>query len=261
MSKLKTDMKKILMAHLYYGDPNEEFSAKLAETLLASEADILEVGIAYTDPVCDGEIFQRACRRAIYGGITPIKVFDGIKSLREKNFKQPIYLTSYYGPIYKIGIKKFVKLAKEAQVSGLIVPDILLEEQSELRERCDLLGLSLIQFVTPYSSIERVKEIVKVAGDFIYCISLPGVTGDRVEFIKLRKIIKFTKSLTDKKVFVGFGIKNSDDAIKILEMGADGVIVGSAIANIYEQNIANPLASLEKISAFIKDLKKDTIKI
>ncbi len=253
-------MNKILMTHLYYGDPNEEFSGKLAETLLSRGADILEVGIPYTDPVCDGEVFQRACKRALENDITPIKVMDGIRRIRAKGFNQKIYLTSYYGPIFKIGIEKFVQDAKNAGVDGLIVPDILYEEQDELRRVCDKFGLSFIQFATVYSDIKRLKQIVDASTDFIYCVSLPGVTGEVVGAKnKLVKLFKLLKSLTNKKIFVGFGIKSPKEVKNILQMGADGVIVGSAIAKIYEENLDHPEISLTKISSFIKSLKEGTI--
>lgn len=259
-------MRRILATHLYYGDPNEEFSQKLAMTLLESGADILEIGIPYTDPVCDGEVFQRACKRAILNGLTPLKVLNGIRKIREKGYKNPIYLTSYYAPIFKIGLEKFVSGAKSAGVAGLIIPDILLEEQQGLRRLTAKYGLSLIQFATVYSTKERLKEIIQTItglpaqAGFIYCVSLPGVTGDETgEGKKLLKLLKSLKSLTNNKIYVGFGIQNRDEAQKILEMGADGVIVGSAIARIYEKYITNPAKSLPKISAFIKSLKEGTI--
>lgn len=246
----------MLVTHLYYGDPNKEFSDKLAQTLIESGADILEIGIPYTDPVCDGEVFQRACQRALIRGTTPKDVFDGIKRLHSKT---PIYLTSYYAPIYKIGIEKFVAQAKIAGVTGLIIPDILLEEQGELRKACNKHGLSLIQFATVYSSKERLKHIIEVSTDFIYCVSLPGVTGEGSDYSKLLKLLKLLKSLTDKKIYVGFGIKSEEDVKNILGMGADGVIVGSAIARIYEKYLQQPEKSLPEIATFIKKMKACTI--
>lgn len=247
------------MTHFYYGDPNEEFSLKLAETLVTGGADILEIGIPYTDPVCDGEIFQRACARALNNGINPYGVLEGIRRIRNKGIKNPIYLTGYYGPIFKIGEEKFVKLAKEAGVNGLIVPDILLEEQESLRKSCDKNGLSLIQFATVYSTVRRLEQIVKASTDFIYCIALPGVTGETQMSGKLPKLLKLLKSLTDKKIMVGFGIGLKKKACDILRMGADGIIVGSAVAKIYEKNINCPDKSLPEIKKFIKGLKESTI--
>ncbi|OGG19848.1 tryptophan synthase subunit alpha, partial [Candidatus Gottesmanbacteria bacterium RIFCSPHIGHO2_02_FULL_40_13] len=178
-------MRKILMTHLYFGDPSEEFSLKLAETLLIGGVDILEVGIPYTDPVCDGEVFQRACKRALSNGMTPLQVLKGINRIREKGCKNPIYLTSYFAPIYKIGLKKFVTAAKSTGVTGLIIPDLLLEEQQNLRRLTDKYSLSLIQFATVYSTKKRLKEIIQASTNFIYCVSLPGVTGDRTSYSKL----------------------------------------------------------------------------
>jgi len=258
-----------LMAHFYYGDPSEEFSLKLAKTLLEAGTDILEVGIPYTDPVCDGEVFQRACQRALASGITPFKVLEGIGKIRGEKPRRPIYLTSYYAPIFKIGIEKFIGLAKEGGVWGLIVPDILLEEQTKLRDTCQKYGLSLIQFATVYSTKKRLEEIGKASADFIYCISLPGVTGesflpfhsgDRHTNVELERLIGDLKKITDKKIMVGFGIKTKEEAKKILRLGADGVIVGSAIARIYEENIKRPFETLPQISAFIKSLKESKIK-
>lgn len=254
-------MKKLLMTHFYYGDPNQEFSLQLAKTLVDAGADILEIGIPYTDPVCDGAVFQRACKRALERGINPFDVLEGIRKMRKQGIHNPIYLTSYYGPIFKIGVEKIIKLAADAKVTGLIVPDILLEEQAELRNACDKYNLSLIQFATVYSSKERLEQIISASTDFIYCVSLPGVTGDKPEKSKLLKLFRLIKKMTDKKILVGFGIRSKDDVQEIISYGADGVIVGSAITQIYEKYINEPEKSLNQISSFVKDLKESTIEI
>lgn len=248
----------MLMTHLYYGDPNPDFSHKLAKTLVENGTDALEIGIPYTDPVCDGEVFQRSCARAIQNGTTPYRVLEGVGKL-SKILKAPIYLTSYYGPIFKIGVQKFVKLAKLAGIKGFIVPDLLLEEQNELSAACHQEGLSLIQFATVYSTKDRLEKIIEASTDFIYVISLPGVTGDHHENNKLSKLLKSLKSMTNKKILVGFGISSGKDANEIIKMGADGVIVGSAIARIYESNMLNPTKSLVEIARFVKLLKEGTI--
>lgn len=255
---------KTLMTHLYYGDPHEGFSFKLAQTLTSSGADILEIGIPYTDPVCDGEIFQRASRRSLEHSTTPVEVLKGIRKIKDKRYGDsenniPIYLTSYYGPIFKMGEGKFVEKAKDAGVKGLIVPDLLLEEQTELRKACDLYGLSLIQFATVYSSGARLREICEASTDFIYCIALPGVTGENQTSSRLPRLLKSLKSYTNLKIMVGFGLKTPADASDILRMGADGIIVGSAIARIYEKCIDLPEKSLSEISKFIKGIKESMI--
>src|SRR3989338_4146246 len=249
-----------LMTHLYFGDPSTEFSLTLAKTLVENGADALEIGIPYTDPVCDGEVFQRSCARALCSVTSPYDVLEGAKKL-SKTLKVPIYLTSYYGPIFKIGVTKFVKMAKQAGVTGLIVPDLLLEEQSELSAACKEYGLSIIQFVTMYSTKERLEKIIAESSDFIYCTALPGVTGDKIQKDKLYKLLKLIKSNTNKKILVGFGISSGKDVKEIIKMGADGIIVGSAFAKIYGKNIKNPDCTLSQVGAFIKSLKEGTIRI
>ena len=235
------------MTHLYYGDVNPTFSQKLATTLAEAGADILEMGIAYSDPVCDGPVFQAACRRALQQGVTPFEVLAGIKKIREKT-EVPIYLTSYFGPIFKIGIEKFSRKAKECGVNGLIIPDLPLEEQK--------FKLPLIQFATVYTTEERLNRIIEESQDFIYVMSLPGITGDRYQGQEnLRKLLKMIKNRTSKKVYAGFGIRTAQEAVEITSMGADGVIIGSRIAEIYNQ-AANPEAGFNKIRKLVINIKK-----
>lgn len=256
-------MKK-LMTHLYWGDPNKQFSSQLARTLVDSGADILEIGVPYTDPMCDGPVFQRACHRAIAAGTTPQDVFEGIEQLRNDGVAHPIYLTGYFGPIFKMGLATWMKKAQAVGVQGLIIPDILLEEQYELRREARKHNLSVIQFATVYSSAERLKQIVAASTDlpaqagFIYCIALPGVTGDVAgEREKLKKLIQSIKRLTALPIYVGFGIRNADDAKEILSFGADGIIVGSAIASLYEKCIGAKdveKQSLRQVSVLVRSL-------
>lgn len=252
-------MKK-LMTHLYWGDPTAGFSFQLAKTLLDSGADMLEVGIPYTDPVCDGEVFQRACTRAITGGMTPLKVFDGIERLRDAGYAQPIYLTSYYGPICAMGAETVARKAKAVGVTGCIVPDLLLEEQGEFRKVCGKYGLSVIQFATVYSSKERLHDMCEASTDFIYCIALPGITGDkRRNKDDVKQIVRSLKQLSEKEIFVGFGISSPLEAKEILSFDADGIIVGSAITKLYETKTVQPNKKLPEIASFVKHLKAVTI--
>lgn len=238
---------KTLMTHLYYGDVSPEFSQKIALVLVSAGADMLEIGIPYSDPVCDGTIFQTACRQALQKGITPDDVFAGIKKIREKT-AIPIYLTSYFGPIFKIGVEKFLGKAKSSGVNGLIIPDLPLEEQQY--------KLPIVQFATVYSDEERLRQIVQASRDFIYVMSLPGITGDKYSGREnLKKIIKLVKNITNKKTLVGFGIRTAEEAAEITDLGADGIIIGSHIAEIYNQQ-ANKDDSLEKIRKLVINIKK-----
>lgn len=238
---------KTLMTHLYYGDVSPEFSQKIALVLVSAGADMLEIGIPYSDPVCDGTIFQTACRQALQKGITPDDVFAGIGKIRQKTAK-PIYLTSYFGPIFKIGVEKFLGKAKSSGVNGLIIPDLPLEEQQY--------KLPLVQFATVYSDEERLRQIVQASRDFIYVMSMSGITGDKYSGREnLKKIIKLVKNITNKKTLVGFGIRTAEEAAEITDLGADGVIIGSRIAEIYNQ-VSNENDSLEKIRKLVINIKK-----
>ena len=252
------------MTHLYYGDPTNDFSLQLAKTLVNSGADILEIGIPYSDPVSDGEVFQKASNRALTNGTTPFDVFDGIKKLRKLGIKVPIYITSYFGPVYKMGIEKFIQKVVKVNAQGVIIPDILLEEQNELLFLSKKYNISIIQFATSYSSDERLKQIISVSSGFIYCISGPNVTGSKNTLNKdtillIKRINKLEKEMDRNiPIFVGFGISTPEQVKLILNSGGDGVIVGSAIAKIYQDYLDVSLKSLSKVVGFIKILKKAT---
>lgn len=281
---------KKLMIHMYYGDPDVRFSQKLAQTILDSGADILEVGVPYTDPVCDGIVFQQACKRALAAGITPLQVFEGIKNLRSKGYTQPIYVTSYYGVIFAMGVDRFMAMVKDAGAQGVIVPDILLEEQNELLQAGEKYNVSVIQFATPYSTNERLKKILSVVlrhsenlngilrratpssfafraskdkqdddNSFLYCISLPSVTGAEKKQRNLTVLRRINKLNMEIPIFMGFGINTPSDAKEMIANGADGIIVGSAVARIYEKDLSVPEKSLVKIKKFIKSLKHSII--
>lgn len=247
-----------LLTHLYFGDPSKEFSLHLAKTLLDSGADGLEIGIPYSDPVCDGPVFQAACKRALQNNIAPQDVFDGIKQLRRDGYTQPIYITTYYAPIFAMGEDKFIAKAKECDAQGLIIPDLLLEEQVSLQNLCTKNKLSLIQFATPYTTANRLQKVLEHAQDFLYCIGAPSVTGKTV-YSTEQKVALIKKTTTSLPLMIGFGISQPSEVKQLIKAGASGVIVGSSIARMYEKNLNNPEQALSKISSFIKELKKATM--
>lgn len=255
--------KKILMTHLYYGDPSEEFSLKLANTLLQNGADYLEIGIPYTDPVCDGEIFQSACKRAIEAGMTPPKVLEGVQKIKKHSPLSTIFVTSYYAPIVAFGVEKFILRLKKIGVKGIIIPDLLLEEQNVLQKICKKNDISLIEFATIYSNKKRIQSIIEASTDppageagFIYCIALPGVTGDgEMNSRQLIRVITDIKRISDKKILVGFGIHSPDGAKEIIRAGADGLIIGSAIARLYREDLKLPENTLASIGRFIQSMR------
>lgn len=245
------------MPHVYYGDPNEEFSLELINTLVESGADMLEFGIPFSDPIADGPTFIAACGRALKGGVTPTKCIEGVKKLRGAGIEVPIILTTYFNIPYVMGIGVFMKKVKEAGVQGLIIPDLPIEESGEFLELAKSSGLSVIFQVAPTTSDERSKKIIGAASGFLYVINVEGVTGTRESFLQSTlKLIEKVRKQTDVPLMAGFGISKKEHALRMVSKGADGVITGSAIAKIYAKNLESPESSLPKIAEFVKEMKE-----
>jgi len=244
------------MTHVYYGDPSEEFSLKLIETLAQNGADIIELGIPFSDPIADGPIFQAACERALNAGVTPIKCIEAIKRLRTTGLKTPMIVTTYFNIPYVMGFEKFLSLIKEAGAQGLLIPDLPIEEAKPYLEQTTKMGLHLILQATPTTSKDRLKKIVETATGFIYLVSLEGVTGSKLTNPNTTfKLIKEVKAKTHLPVMVGFGISKREQAKAIIYIGADGVVVGSAYTKIYAKNLQNPFATLHKIAQLSREIK------
>lgn len=253
---LKAKGKKALMAHFYFGDPTEDFSIALAKALEDTEADLLEIGIPFSDPIADGPTFISACERALRAWTTPRSCLNGIKKLRSIGIASPIVLTTYYNIPFIYGIEKFLRDAKEAGASGLIIPDLPVEEATELRAAAEEVGIDLILLIAPTTSDERMKKILKASTGFVYVVNVEGVTGKReVLPPSTLQLIQRVKEISDKPIMAGFGISSPEQVRALISAGADGVIVGSAIAEIYSKNINAPESTLPEIASFMKRMK------
>jgi len=249
------------MTHIYYGDPSEEFSLKLIETLAQNGADILELGIPFSDPTADGPVFQAACERALNAGVTPVKCIEAVKRLRKAGLKTPIIITTYFNIPYVIGFEKFLSMIEKAGAQGLLIPDLPIEEAKPYLELTAKMGLHLILQVAPTTSEERLKKILGAATGFIYLVSLEGVTGSKLTNPNTTfKLIKKVKAQTQTPVMVGFGISKHEHAKAIVDAGADGVVVGSAYTKIYAENLQNPFATLHKIAQLSREIKAGCVK-
>jgi tryptophan synthase alpha chain len=244
------------MAHVYYGDPNEDFSIKLIETLFENGADIIEFGIPFSDPIADGEVFRAACERALNRGITPAKCINGIKMLRANGIKAPMVVTTYFNIPYTMGIERFLDEIRIAGAQAILIPDLPMEEAKPLMGIARKKGLDVILQVSPTTSEARLEEILARASGFIYLIGLEGVTGSKPKDRKatLRLIIK-AREKTNKPILVGFGISKGKDAEEMVSAGADGVVVGSAYARIYSENLMEPFQKLSEIAKLAKEIK------
>ncbi|MBS7647730.1 tryptophan synthase subunit alpha [Candidatus Bathyarchaeota archaeon] len=255
--ELKKHGEGVHMAHVYYGDPCEEFSIRLVETLVENGSDIIEFGIPFSDPIADGPIFQAACERALNTGVTPLKCIKAIKRLRKSGIDTPIIVTTYFNIPYVMGFNKFLDKIKNAGAQGLLIPDLPIEEANPYLELAAKQDLPLILQVAPTTSKERLKKITEAARGFIYLISLEGVTGSRLKDTAItRKLIRNVKTHAYVPVMVGFGISKREHVETMITMGADGVVVGSAYAKLYAERLQNPFEALPKIAELAREIKQ-----
>ncbi len=247
--ELKKEGKTAFIGYVTAGDPSIEKTVGLVHALEDGGADIVEIGIPYSDPLADGAVIQAAGLRAFQNDIKVSEVFDAVVKIR-KTTSIPLLFLVYFNTIYSMGKEAFVKRCEEVGIDGLIVPDLPLEEREELKIFTDQEDICLIPLVAPTSK-DRVKAISEGSSGFIYCVSTMGITGMRNEFRDdIIEYINDVKSQTNLPVAVGFGIGNKE-AVEFFSKYADGVIVGSAIVNkIYESN-----ADAEELKKFVAGLK------
>lgn len=248
------------MSHVYYGDPTEQFSVRMIECMIENGADLIEFGIPFSDPTADGPTFQEVCERALKKQMTPPKCIQGIKKLRRSGIKVPIVVTTYYNIPYVVGIKNFVGEIKKAGVQALIVPNLPFEEAGELLEEGKKGGIHIIFQIAPTTTENRLKIISDVASGFLYVINIEGVTGVRESLTNSTlKLVNRVKKYTDVPLFAGFGISKREHAEAVVSAGADGAIVGSAYAKIYEKNLITPEETLLNIAQLVKKIKRGCI--
>lgn len=259
-SELKGKKEGAYMPHLYYGDPSEKFSFKLIDTLVENGADLLELGIPFSDPTADGPTFQSACERALKNDVTPVKCIRVIKKLRDGGLKIPIIVTTYYNIPYVWGVKSFLIEVKNAGAQGLIIPNLPIDEASEILKIGRSIGLSIIFLVTPTTTEERLKKIIRAASGFIYIVNIEGVTGARKNLTNSTlKLIRKIREYTKIPLMAGFGISKREHARDVVSMGADGAITGSSIGEIYEKNLLNPEETLLELADFAREMKQGCI--
>ncbi len=241
------------MPYLCAGDPTPELTAKLLLTLEEAGADLIELGVPFSDPIADGPTIQRASERALTHGISLQQILEMVKSLRKKT-EIPIALMSYYNPIFRMGEEAFCKAAQEAGVDGVIVPDLPPEEAQQLLEVAPRYNLATVFLVAPTSPPERMQLIASVSTGFVYCVSLTGVTGARAILSdEVAPMIAELRKHTDKPISVGFGVSTPEQATQVAQI-ADGVIVGSAIVNVIEENMEDEGKMLAAVKQFTSNL-------
>ena len=253
-SDLKKKGGKALIVYLTAGDPSLNVTAELIPALAAAGADILEIGVPFSDPTADGPVIQAAARRSLENGVTLDKVL-GMMERTRKMSDIPLVLFGYYNPIYSYGIRNFACRAKDAGVDGILVVDLPPEESLELRQYTDPAGIDFISLIAPTTDDERIKTITARAHGFIYYISVTGVTGtQKPEIADIKRDMARIRRVSGLPVAVGFGISTPQQAGEIAPL-ADGVVVGSAFVHlIYKSRERDDLVS--KVSAYAGEIKK-----
>lgn len=236
------------------GDPSLDVTEKIVNAMVEAGADLIELGIPFSDPTAEGPVIQRANLRALSGGVTTDKVFDMVEKIR-KNTDVPMVFMTYANVVFSYGTERFCKRAQEVGMDGLILPDVPYEEKEEFAEVADKYGLDLISLIAP-TSHERIATIAKDAEGFVYCVSSLGVTGMRSQITTdIGAMVKLVKAQKDIPCAVGFGISTPEQAKK-MAVQADGVIVGSAIVKLCESYGAD---CVPYIKEYVKSMK-DAIK-
>ena len=252
-SRLRDHGECALIPFITAGDPDLETTAKALQVLDQSGADIIEIGVPYSDPLADGPTIQAAATRALQRGVNLSAVLAVVKEV-SPTLSAPIVLFTYYNPILNRGIETFLKDIYAAGVRGLLVPDLPLEEMDSLLKPAAEIGIDVILLVAPTSPEERIRAIATRSQGFVYLVSVTGVTGVRQEVAsRVEGLLTELHSLTDKPIGVGFGVSDPEQAKQLKQWGADGVIVGSAIVKRLAEG--RPEAGLAAVGDFCAQLK------
>ncbi len=251
---LQSKNEKALVGFITAGDPDLESTRELFSVIEEGGADIIELGVPFSDPLADGPVIQAASQRSLKSGTTLKKIIQLVREIRQAS-QLPIVLMTSFNPVFVYGQQAFVKDAVEAGVDGVIVPDLPPEESEEFDAYALAQGLDVIYLLAPTSTPDRIKMIGSKSRGFIYYVSLTGVTGTRSSLAQgMEEKVKRIKQATALPVLIGFGISGPEQA-KAASGFSDGVIVGSAIVRMIEEN-PDSTERNEKLKVFVRNLKQ-----
>ncbi len=245
-----------LIPFFVIGDPDFDTSVRIVKSAIDAGADILELGIAFSDPIADGPTIQKADIRALQAGMDIEKAKDFVEKI--KSYRDiPIGLLMYYNLVYQYGIEKFFADFAKAGVNSVLVADLSIDDVDEVYAPARKAGLDTVFMITPNTDINRAKIIASKCTGFIYTVSLLGVTGGREKLSDMVKpLISRLKSFTDVPVCVGFGVSKPQHAVELAKAGADGVIIGSKLVKIIEDNLSDKKSIPLQVSEFIRQIRE-----
>lgn len=259
-ASLKEQGQTALMPFISVGDPDLATSVDIILELEKAGADMVELGVPYSDPLADGPVIQRSSLRALQHRVTIVDCIRIARQCRDRGSKLPFIIFTYYNPVLQLGLERFFELLRENDVSGIIIPDLPLEENGQVLELSRQYNIHLIPLVAPTSN-DRIQRITSQAAGFIYCVSSLGVTGTRSQFFEgIDSFLDTVKRSTEVPIAIGFGI-SSREQVENFSKKCDGVVVGSAIVRKIEETL--PLLSQEEtksagllqIREFVRQLK------
>lgn len=256
-NNLKSRKQGALVPFIVIGDPDYRTSLEIAKKIVDSGADILELGIPFSDPIADGPTIQEADIRALKSGMNTDKVFEFISELR-KHTNIPIGILCYYNLIYQYGLSKFYSKASKSGINSVLIADAPLEELTDSLKEVAKKKLDTVLMISPLTSDQRIKQIASKVTGFIYAVSRLGVTGASTDLhSSTLELVKRIKKYSDKPLCVGFGISKPEHVKAVIDAGADGAIVGSAIVDVIGKNISHKKKLVEDVREFVKALKKN----
>ena len=238
-AKLKDENRAGLVTFITAGDPNLETATDILHGLPAAGADIIEIGMPFSDPMADGPAIQLASLRALKAGMNLHKTIDMVRAFRRQDADTPVVLMGYYNPIYRYGNQRFIDQAIDAGVDGLIIVDLPPEEDDELCHPCLTAGLHWIRLTTPTSDAKRLTRVLERASGFVYHVSIAGITGTRsAKESDVKQAVTQIRKQTNLPIAVGFGIKTTEQVAQTATF-ADAVVVGSAVVDRIAGGIEN----------------------
>lgn len=252
---LKAANKKALIPYVTAGDSSPEVTVPLMHAMVKAGADVIELGIPFSDPMADGPVIQLACERALAHNVSLSDVLNMVKQFREQDQETPVVLMGYLNPVEIMGYETFATRASEAGVDGVLTVDMPPEEAQEVLPLFSAKGLDAVFLVSPDSTVERFELIAQNSSGFIYYVSLKGVTGVKsIDTVAVSNKLSQLREHTDLPIGVGFGIKDAESAMQIAKI-SDAVVVGSAVVKRVEANKDNQEKMIRDISGFLSELR------
>ncbi|MDW8321333.1 MAG: tryptophan synthase subunit alpha [Armatimonadota bacterium] len=247
-----------LVVFITAGDPTPELSEKLVLTIVEAGADIIEVGIPFSDPLADGPTIQASTFRALQQGVTPDSTLQMIARVRRQS-DVPLVVMTYFNPVWQMGMERFARQASNSGVDGVIMTDMPPDEAGEWHPVARQYGLDTIFLVAPTSTAERMKLVARMSSGFVYCVSRTGVTGARDDLPEeVPQMLQAMRALTDLPLCVGFGVSRPEHVRAVCRV-ADGAVVGSAVVSLVaEEADKGEQAVLSAVHRFVRDLKEAT---